>query len=338
MPAEYKLRLVKSHRPTWSGFWIWVGFAAAFFAGQGVLGWCLVTEHWWPCPLLVLALGHVMHAHLIAFHEAAHGSLAPDRLANDAAGRLIGLFSLMSLSLYGAVHYFHHTYLASARDEELWPFAIPGSSVWLRRLIAAAELLLGLLYTPLLFLRSFLRKGSPVTQPSVRRAVWIDLGYTALVWAAVLLLVAWTNAWLFLVVMYFAPALLAGSFQSLRKYVEHMGLSGSTPLSSTRSIVSPGPLGRLLSFSLFNEPYHGVHHRYAHVPQHAMPGFAYLLEPTSPDEPPPYASYRAAFRDMLRSLRDPRVGAQWRDYASSAARAPQPAHATSGAEAVLGRL
>src|SRR5690349_21723426 len=120
MPADYKLRLVESHRPTWFGFWVWVGFTAVFFGGQGVLAWCLVAGHWWAVPFLVLALGHVMHAHLIAFHEAAHGSLAPDRFANAAAGRFIGLFSLMSLSLYRAVHYYHHTYLASERDEELW--------------------------------------------------------------------------------------------------------------------------------------------------------------------------------------------------------------------------
>lgn len=336
MPADYKLRLVESHRPTWFGFWMWVGFIAVFFGGQGVLAWCLVTGHWWAVPLLVLALGHVMHAHLIAFHEAAHGSLAPDRLANDAAGRFIGLFSLMSLSLYRAVHHYHHTYLASERDEELWPFAIPGSSIWLRRTVAACELLLGLFYTPFLFLRSFLRAGSPVTKPATRRAVWFDLVYTAIVWAVVLSVCAWLDLWKFLVVMYLLPALLAGSFQSLRKYVEHMGLAGSTPLSSTRSILPTTGLGRFLSFSLFNEPYHGVHHRYAHVPQHAMPEFADLLEPTNPDEPPPYSSYRAAFRDMVQSLWDPRVGAQWNGAARTGPRS-EPSEMTTEHEPALSR-
>ena len=38
---------------------------------------------------------------------------------------LDGIFSLMSFSLYRAAHQLHHAYLASERDEELWPFVRP---------------------------------------------------------------------------------------------------------------------------------------------------------------------------------------------------------------------
>src|SRR5437879_7602101 len=126
------------------------------------------------------------------------------------------------------------------------------------------------------------------------------------------LVVAFTNAWNYLLVMYLIPASLAGCMQSLRKYIEHMGMTGSTVLSSTRSIVDPGLLGRLLAFTLFHEPFHGVHHKYARLPHAALPEFSDDLEPAGPSELPPFLTYRQALLDMLPSLLDPTVGSQWR--------------------------
>jgi fatty acid desaturase len=100
--------------------------------------------------------------------------------------------------------------------------------------------------------------------------------------------------------------------QSLRKYIEHLGLTGSTVNSSTRSIVSDDWRGRLVSFTLLHEPYHGVHHRHAGLPHAKLPQFAAVLAPTTPGDRPPFPSYWHAFRDLARSLADPRVGAQWR--------------------------
>src|SRR6185295_225039 len=98
---------------------------------------------------------------------------------------------------------------------------------------------------------------------------------------------------------------------SLRKYTEHMGLAGSTVLGSTRSVVPEGRMGRLIMLSMFNISYHGIHHRYAVIPQERLPELAGWLTPTQADELPPYRHYASAFRDMVRSLSDPRIGAQW---------------------------
>jgi hypothetical protein len=68
---------------------------------------------------------------------------------------------------------------------------------------------------------------------------------------------------------------------------------------------------RVVAFSLFNIQFHGVHHRYARIPQARLPMLIPLLEPTLHSELAPYRSYREAMWDMLRSLRNPRVGAQW---------------------------
>jgi fatty acid desaturase len=323
MNTTEKALLIEQHQPHWSSAWVWVGFFAAFLLLEALLAWTLAAGPFWLCAALILMVGYIMHAHLIAFHETAHHTLCPNRWCNDAIGMFIGTLSFMGFSLYRCVHHTHHAYLATERDEELWPFVVPGTPRWARLLAALAELVLGIAYTPCLFLRSFLRSGSPVRDPQVRRRVWLEFALMAVVWSAIVAAVAWWNAWMFLVFMYVVPGIFAGFLQSLRKYIEHMGLEGSTPLSSSRSVVSPGPLGRFVAFSLFNIPYHGVHHQLAALPQSRMPHYTALLQPTRADELPPFPSYRHALRDMARSLADPHVGVQWREESRIEDRGPK---------------
>jgi fatty acid desaturase len=304
-------RLIEMLKPRWSGLTIWLLFAAAFFAAQGLLFWSLTAGAWCAVVPLVLILAHLMHGHLIAFHEAAHGLLCPNPRLNDALGVLIGLFSFMGLSLYRAAHHSHHSYLATERDQELWPFVLPSQPRWFRCLAAASELVLGLVYTPLLFLRAFIGRATLIENRNLRRRIWADLGLIAIVWAVALAVVAYLNAWKYLLVMHVIPAGLGGFMQSLRKYIEHMGLTGDTVLSSTRSVVNPGLLGRFLAFTLFHEPYHGVHHKFARLPHAVLPEFTDYLVPGDPPERAPFPTYSHALFDMLPTLLDPKVGSQW---------------------------
>jgi fatty acid desaturase len=311
MPQAYHVHADEIQRPLWRGILTGAAFFCTFLTLEGFLFWSAKAGHVWLSAALIFMIAHLMHAHLIAFHEAAHRSLSANHFLNDFFGRFVGFFGLMSLPLYRAAHYFHHAYLSTERDEEFWPFVIPGSSIWLRRGAAASELALGLFHTPAMFLRTFLRRGSPIRNPQVRLGIWLDLACLACGWIAVLTAVVWSGVWYRFVLMYIVPALMAGFMQSLRKYVEHMGLTESSALGSTRSVVSPGILGRLLSFSLFNEPYHGVHHQDARIPNTVYPRFIDLVTPLEPKDTVPFPNYRDALRDMIRSLGDPRVGAQW---------------------------
>jgi fatty acid desaturase len=304
-------RLIELHEPRWSATGIWLVFAVSFFVIEGLLFWSVTAGAWWVAAPLILVLAHLMHAHLIAFHEAAHGSLCPLPWLNDALGMFIGIHSFMGFSLYRELHHTHHAYLATERDEELWPFVIPSQQRWFRCLAAASELFLGLIYTPMLFLRALIRQGTVIENRNRRRRIWAELGLIALVWAVVLAVVVYWSAWKYLVVMYVIPAGLAGFMQSLRKYIEHVGLIGDTVLSSTRSVVSPGFLGQFLSFTLFHEPYHGVHHKYARLPHAVLPGFTADLEPGPPPELGPFPTYSHALLDTLPTLLDPKVGSQW---------------------------
>jgi fatty acid desaturase len=287
--------------------------AAALLLSQVALGFAVVRGWTWAAVPLVLIVSHLMHGMLIGFHEASHGMLRKSRFLNDLDGMIAGVLSFMSFTLYRAAHQTHHMHLATARDEELWPFVTPGAPRWARRLAAFCELNFGLVFTPFLFLRIFLRKGSVIRSARVRRRIWIELAVVVIVWAAILGAVAATGVWKFFFWLYLAPAVIAGNLQSWRKYIEHVGLSGHTARSATRSIVADTWTGRLVSLTLLHEPFHGVHHLRAGLPHAELPRHAALLEPVSEDEIAPFPNYRSALLDLLKQLPDPRSGSHWPD-------------------------
>jgi fatty acid desaturase len=311
MTQPDKQRLLASHETHWSSAWLWLGFAVLFFALQGLIIFLYLHGAWWAAFPLMLLLGHLMHSHLLALHDATHETLCPCWPVNEAIGIFIGTLGLIEFSLFRVVHHTHHSYLGTERDEELWPFVNVEVPRWRRRLAAFLELTCGLAYTPFLLLRAFLRKGSTIRHPGTRRRIWLELALMVAVWTAILTATAYYHAWDILLVAYVIPAFVAGNLQSARKYIEHMGLCGGKILECTRTVIPQTALGRLVAFTLFHEPYHGVHHKYARLPHAALPQFSSILEPIGATEIPPFPNYRSAFLDMLTSLHDPRVGAQW---------------------------
>jgi fatty acid desaturase len=295
----------------------WVSRAAfpvvllVFVANQAALGFSVYRGWYWLAFLLLLSASHLMHGLLIGFHEASHGLLRKSRRINEIDGLLLGTFSLMSFSLYRAAHQSHHAHLATERDEELWPFVVPSIPRWRRILAAFLELNIGYLFTPFLFFRAFVRRGSPVRNRKLRRRIWMEMLAMALVWIVLLSAVDFLGLWKFFLWIYLAPAILAGNFQSWRKYIEHVGMTGDTVNSSTRSIIADGPAGRFVSFTLLHEPYHGVHHRFSGLPHAELPAHASELQPRVPEDIAPFPSYMHALVHLLRNLPDPRVGAQW---------------------------
>ena len=281
------------------------------FTTQAALGVAVYHGWWWLAVPLVLVCCHLMHGMLIGFHEASHSLLRKSRLLNEIDGHLIGILSMMSLTLYRAAHQTHHMHVGTERDEELWPFVMTDMPRWARVLVAFIELFFGLLATPALFLRIFLRAGSPIRSKRVRRRVWIELLAIVVVWTGIYWAVWSFDLWTYFVWLYFIPAFTAANLQSWRKYIEHVGLTGSTVRSATRSIVADDWVGRFISFTLLHEPFHGVHHLRGGLSHAEMPLYAADLQPETPEEHAPYTSYTRALVNLLRELADPRVGAQW---------------------------
>jgi len=270
----------------------------------------------WLAVPLVLVVSHLMHGVLIGLHEAAHGLLRKNRGFNEFDGVVIGTLSLMSFSLYRVVHQTHHAYLTTERDYEFWPLSQPSVPRWTRRLAAFFELNFGLFYSPFVFLRAFLCSPSPVRSKRVRRRIWAELALSIVTWILIVSAIAAFDLWKYFIWLYLAPALLAANLQSWRKYIEHVGMTGDTVNSSTRSIVAKSWLGRLVAFTLLHEPFHGVHHQRAGLPHSLLPQHVEKLQPKKPGERTPYPSYRNALIELMRCLADPRVGPQWRTVQS----------------------
>ena len=306
---------IEPHEPHWISRSAFQMLALMFMASQVGLGFAVYHANYWIAVPLVFVTSHLMHAMLIGFHEATHGLLRKSRVLNEIDGIIIGTLSLMSFSLYRAAHQLHHAYLASERDEELWPFVHPEMPRWARVGAAILELTMGLFFTPFLFIRTFLRAGSPIRNKKLRRRIWVEFAATAVVWTAILTAIAIFDAWKYFLWLHVMPAWLAANMQSLRKYVEHVGLTGSTVNSSTRSIVAEGWVATFLNFTLLHEPYHGVHHWRSGLPHLELPQHADALEPSADEERPPFRTFAAAVHDLFIHLADPRVGAQWRGMA-----------------------
>src|SRR5262245_38739320 len=153
MVRSNKAELVAAHRPSWNTFWIWMGFVFAFFASEALLFWTVWSKHYLLAIPATLLVAHIMHSHLLAFQEAAHGVLCPNYWVNEWAGIYIGKQHLVGLSLFRAVHDTHHGHLASERDEQLWPFVNPRMTRWKRLLTAAIELSIGIFFDLFLFWR-----------------------------------------------------------------------------------------------------------------------------------------------------------------------------------------
>lgn len=304
--------MMNPHEPHWlsrSAFQILV-FLVLFT--EIALGVALHREaSLWVLVPLVLLVSHFMHGAAVGLHEATHGLLRTNRHFNEFDGVLLGVFSFMSFSLYRAAHQSHHAYFATERDEELWPFVFTSKPRWVRVLAAVLELTMGLFYTPFLFLRSFLRSGSPIRSKKVRRRIWMELALLVAVWSGILAAVSYAGVWRYFLWMYLAPAFLAANLQTWRKYIEHVGLTGGTVNSATRNIIADGWWGRLVAFTLLHEPYHGVHHLHLSLPHAELPLHADELQPVTADEHAPFPSYHQAAIHMLCSLTNPRVGAQW---------------------------
>jgi fatty acid desaturase len=284
----------------------------AFVINQALLYYALANHLVWLTVIMVLVCCHLMHGFLIGFHEASHGLLRKNRLLNDFDGVLLGTLSFMSFTLYRAAHQTHHMHLGNVKDEELWPFNDPARPRWQRVLAAMLELNLGMFFTPFLFLRVFLRKDSPIRSRKVRRRIWLEIAGMLAFWTVLLSIDAYFGLWKYFLWTFFVPAVIAGNLQSWRKYIEHVGLTGTTVRAGTRSIVSDTFAGRLFAFTLLHEPYHGVHHLHAGLTHAELPSRRASLQPTDPDEFAPFHSYRQALWHLLGCLADPRVGPQWK--------------------------
>ncbi len=271
--------------------------------------WLASVGLWIALPPLWILLAWLDHAALTRLHEAAHRTLSRSLLANEIGGIVIGTLSLTPLSVYRFMHARHHAHLGGPRDPEFWPYNLPAASRARRLTYAWAELVAGWIVTPALYSLRTLRAWRTLGRvPRARlRAEWALL---LLVWSIAIGVVAWKGWWGPFVAAHLAPAWLAGTLQTIRKFTEHLGMHGDSILAMTRTVVYRGRAGRAASRSQLHVDHHGTHHRWARLPWERLPEATPIAYGEAP-EARIFASHLEAVRDMLPHLRDPKLGPAW---------------------------
>lgn len=278
-----------------------VFLCAAIAAWRGGY-WLIAVACWLP----MMQLAHMM---LLAFHEAVHYHLSSRRWLNETRGLILGMFAFMPLSVYRHVHSSHHAGLATQDDAELWPYNTPTAPRWFRLVCAGVELTLSWLFMQIQFLRGLLISDK-LTARLVRR-IALEYGLLVAVWGLVLAAIAVRGWWEEFLIGYVIPALGASNLHAWRKFIEHMGLEGNSPMTATRSVFPERPVGQAWSAILLHVNYHGTHHRHGQIHFHDLPEAAPQAQAADPQALPVYPSYFRAMLDMLPTLANPRVGSQW---------------------------
>ena len=280
------------------------------FAGGGALAVLAWHSGYYVAivPALLMA-GYFGHIVPLMLHDASHGTLHPVRWKNEAIGMVCGLASLVPLSAYRCAHALHHRCPGTERDPELWPFNVPGTPRGVRLGCAIVETLCGCLYTPFLFVRAVLIAESiPTAQ---KRRIAVEYTAMALYWGQTIALVAYFELWTVYLLGIVGPIAVAGMFQTINKYVEHMGMTGPGALGITRSVAAEHRVGRALSASWQHVDHHGAHHLYARIPHYNLPETTPLVMSEEAARETLYPTYLSAFIAMVKTLGNPIVGAQW---------------------------
>ena len=307
VPATTRAEIAELHGfEHWPAKRLWPLIFA--MVGLSSLAAYLPAEGWPALFLICPALGVLMFIFVIGFHDAAHDRLHPVKWMNDLFGHIVGTLSFVPLDVYRYAHARHHAYLGTQNDPELWPFNDPRTSRLRRVLAAFCEIVLGFIYSPVLFLRSVL-----IGELSPQERQKIIRGYVlcAVKWTAILFIVYAFNLWMLLLILAIIPMAISGSMQTINKFIQHLGLHGRTVLGLTRTVVDEHPAGEVVSSAMFFNDYHGTHHRYAKIPYYNLPSATPYTLANATEFCPVYANLGYAFLAMLPCLADPKIGPQW---------------------------
>jgi fatty acid desaturase len=119
---------------------------------------------------------------------------------------------------------------------------------------------------------------------------------------------------------YLIPAWVTGMLQTLRKFVDHLGLPAGEALAGCRTVVSRSLRGRFVDWTSFDISVHGLHHRFPQMPHRNLARATELLDGNC--AAPVFTSHLAAFRHMLPHLRYPGIGVNARPATTPGTSAP----------------
>ncbi len=251
----------------------------------------------WPSPwlvLLVLVIGIQQHALFVLAHEAAHSRLFGSRVLNDAAGRVIGMASAISMCTYRVIHRLHHNHLYSDEDPDTAIHGgYPRGVAYLWKKLAQDLLGLNAWKTFAYFFGAPainaqtnraarpLDDTSPALRASARSDRWAVLAFQ-LGAPSVAFALGGAHALILYLVLWLLPLLtVLQPILRLRAIAEHGAVRDlSSPLTAARCNRTTGTLGNWLGRVLLfphHVNYHLEHHLYPAVPHYRLPALHRLL-------------------------------------------------------------
>ncbi|QDT39792.1 fatty acid desaturase family protein [Stratiformator vulcanicus] len=256
-----------------------------------------------------VVLGYFYFCYTSCFHECAHQSLTGIGWFDVWFGKFIGTASLVPYTCYREAHIRHHAYLNRPEDWELWPYSDPKTSTWFRRIFAWMELVLGIFGPPITYGRIYWHPKSPLKEDA-KREVRNEYIMMVLFWGTVFGLCTYFDQWGMYFRAWFIPYCVAGFFQSIRKFTEHLGMASYDPMLGTRTVVGKNWYTRLCTYLNFDIFVHGPHHRHPKVAHDKLKIQMQNYLDKNPDTDfPVFRTYTGAALDMVPSLiKNPGVG------------------------------
>lgn len=270
---------------------------------------------WLGRALLILGDSYCWFCVSGSFHEAAHQTLFSSELANLRFGRALGLMLGIPYTVYREAHRRHHAYLNTPADFELWPYSSPGASLTFRRVFVWLDVVFGMLTAPWIYGRIYF-VSPELINATARRRIAREYAVLVGVWGLVITVIAAMTYqgvinWSAFNPLWLLPTAISGSLNTVRKLVEHIGMTSIDPMLGTRTILGRNLLSRVSSYLNFDIAIHGPHHRYPRAQHHELPSKLHELEQHAFAGTPlhVFPSYLSALPEVFRcSWRCPGVG------------------------------
>lgn len=273
-PEELKALFAKRDAPGW---WRLAGHLGLLLLGA----WAWLA--WWypalvppgvslpPAVKLLIALlglllmGFAQATFFACMHETVHRTAFRNARVNDAVAWGAGLLSLYNSTFYRHYHGWHHRFTNQAgKDPELedqkpvtaWQYVVEISAVtwWYGKLRSHLRSALGKI------------EHLPYIPPDARRAVINSVRAQLAVYLIAIIACLITGSWLF-VLAWVIPLAVGQPFLRAIVLSEHTGCArAAEPYRNTRTTSSTP----LVTFLMWDMPYHAEHHRYPAVPFHAL--------------------------------------------------------------------
>ena len=293
---------VSKHSVSWSTIPRFL-FAPIGLVGMFALAFSWPNDHWLTWAFWTLLVSYSLFCWTSCVHEAAHHTLGGSKRWSIIIGRFIGTMIFVPFHVYRESHIRHHAYLNKSTDWELWPYSDPNASLWFRRIFCWLEIPFGFLTSPFVYGRLYFHKDSSLQNPEVRRLIRNEYIVIAIVWTAILTLVTLTSSWHLFLVVWIIPHVIAGVYQTFRKFTEHLGMRSYDPLLGTRTVIGSSPITAICTYFNFDIFVHGPHHRHPRYRHEALCDRMAQYEVENPSlDYPIFKTYWGAIRDLIPSL------------------------------------